>query len=148
MNRSLHRSILCLVLVAALQLIYTGCSPAPRFTSKRYSSLDGHAPKPEHFEIGPLHGVASYYAHEFNGRKTANGERFDMNDLTAAHRTLPFGTRLKVTNTLNGKSVVVRVNDRGPFKKNRIIDVSYKAAQIIGLIGPGSAEVKLEIVGQ
>jgi rare lipoprotein A len=91
-------------------------------------------------------GMASYYAHEFHGRKTASGERYNMNDLTAAHRTLPFNTRVRVTNLSNDKSVIVRINDRGPFKKRRIIDLSLAAAKKIDLIGPGSAKVRIEII--
>jgi rare lipoprotein A len=91
-------------------------------------------------------GMASYYSKEFEGRLTANGERFDVHALTAAHRTLPFNTRVKVVNLSNGLEVYVRINDRGPFKKDRIIDLSYAAAEKIGLIGPGTAEVKIEVV--
>jgi rare lipoprotein A len=91
-------------------------------------------------------GVASYYAHEFHGRKTANGEVFDMDAMTAAHPTLPFDTRLRVENLSNGKSAVVRINDRGPFAKNRVIDLSRAAAKSIDMIGPGSARVKLYIL--
>jgi rare lipoprotein A len=90
-------------------------------------------------------GMASYYAREFDGRTTANGERFDMHDLTAAHQTLPFNTRVRVTNLSNSLSVVVRINDRGPFTKKRIIDLSFAAAEKIGLIGPGSAKVELDL---
>jgi rare lipoprotein A len=90
--------------------------------------------------------VASYYARKFNGRKTASGERYDMHDLTAAHPTLPFDTRVRVTNLSNNLSVVVRVNDRGPFKKSRIIDISYAAAVKIGLIVKGTAKVRVEVV--
>jgi len=93
-------------------------------------------------------GMASYYAGDFIGRTTANGERFDMHALTAAHRTLPFNTRVKVTNLSNGLSVVVRINDRGPFRKGRIIDLSRAAAEKIGLIGPGTAEVELVVINQ
>jgi rare lipoprotein A len=91
-------------------------------------------------------GIASYYSNEFRGRKTANGERFNPQDLTAAHRTLPFNTLVKVTNLSNHLSVVVRINDRGPFKKTRIIDVSYAAAKRIGLIRNGSGKVKITVV--
>jgi len=91
-------------------------------------------------------GEASWYGPGFNGKKTANGEIFDMYKLTAAHKKLPFGTRVKVTNLQNGKSVVVRINDRGPFVKGRIIDLSKKAAQQIGLIKPGHAPVKIVIL--
>ncbi len=91
-------------------------------------------------------GKASYYADKFEGRKTASGEIYKQSKLTAAHRSLPFGTRLKVTNIKNGKSVIVRVNDRGPFVKGRIIDLSKRAASEINLIKMGVAEVKVEQV--
>lgn len=91
-------------------------------------------------------GVASYYGRRFQGRLTANGERFNMNALTAAHKTLPFGTRVRVTNPRNGKSVTVRINDRGPFTRGRVIDLSRAAARRIGLISRGHGRVKLDIV--
>lgn len=94
--------------------------------------------------IGP--GVASYYGRRFHGRRTANGERFDMNALTAAHKTLPFGSRVRVTNTRNGESVVVRINDRGPFVRGRHIDVSRAAAEQIGIVGSGHGRVELELI--
>jgi len=90
--------------------------------------------------------TASYYAEDFHGKKTSNGERFNMNDLTCAHKSLPFNTILKVTNLSNGKSVQVRVNDRGPFVASREIDLSKAAAVKLGMIGTGTAKVKLEIV--
>lgn len=91
-------------------------------------------------------GVASYYGRKFNGRRTANGERFNMNAFTAAHRTLPFGTKVRVTNPRNGKSVVVRINDRGPFHGGRVIDVSRAAATELGLIQRGHGKVDLAVV--
>jgi len=91
-------------------------------------------------------GEASWYGPGFNGKKTASGEIFDMNRLTAAHRKLPFGTKVKVTNLKNNKSVIVRINDRGPYKKGRIIDLSRKAAIQIGLVKDGVAPVKIEIL--
>ena len=91
-------------------------------------------------------GVASYYGRRFHGRLTANGERFNMNAMTAAHKTLPFGTKVRVTNPRNGKSVTVRINDRGPFIKGRTIDLSRGAAQRIGMIASGHARVKMELV--
>lgn len=91
--------------------------------------------------------VASYYADKYHGRKTSNGEVFNMYDLTAAHKTLPFNTKVKVTNLSNGKSVIVRINDRGPFVKGREIDLSKAAAVKIGMIKSGTAKVSLEIVG-
>jgi rare lipoprotein A len=112
-----------------------GCgSSAPRFRSGQTGEGD------------ELVGIASYYADEFHGRKTANGEVYDMHALTAAHRTLPFNTRVRVTSRDTGKSVVVRINDRGPFKDNRIIDLSLAAAKAIGMIGAGTAPVLLEIL--
>ena len=92
-------------------------------------------------------GVASWYGQEFHGRPTSNREVFNMNDMTAAHRTLPFGTHVMVTNLENDRSVVVRINDRGPFVRGRIIDLSYAAARVLGLIGPGTARVRLENLG-
>jgi rare lipoprotein A len=91
-------------------------------------------------------GFASWYGGKFQGRKTANGEIFDTNKLTAAHKTLGFGTKVRVTETESGKSVIVRINDRGPFVENRIIDLSKAAADIIGLTARGVAKVKLEVV--
>lgn len=89
---------------------------------------------------------ASWYGPGFHGRKTANGERFNMNSLTAAHKSLPFGTKLKVTCTSTGKSVIVRVNDRGPFKPGRSLDLSKGAAEQLGMIGRGITKVKYEIL--
>ena len=90
--------------------------------------------------------TASYYAEDFHGKKTSNGERFNMNDFTCAHKSLPFNTILKVTNLANGKTCEVRVNDRGPFVLNREIDLSKAAATKLGMIGTGTTKVKLEIV--
>ena len=86
----------------------------------------------------------SYYGKRFHGRRTANGERFDMNALTAAHKKLPFGTRVRVINPNNGKSVIVRINDRGPYAHGRTIDLSRAAARKIGLVSRGHGSVKLE----
>ncbi|WP_390587403.1 septal ring lytic transglycosylase RlpA family protein [Erythrobacter sp. MTPC3] len=91
-------------------------------------------------------GVASYYGRRFHGRRTANGERFNMNAMTAAHKTLPFGTKVRVTNPRNGRTVTVRINDRGPFTRGREIDLSRAAAKQIGLIASGHARVELDIV--
>jgi rare lipoprotein A len=91
-------------------------------------------------------GVASWYGEPFHGRLTANGERYDMHAYTAAHRLYPFGTRLRVTNLDNGRSVMVRVNDRGPFVKGRIIDLSYSAATDLGMVPNGTTRVRLERV--
>lgn len=92
---------------------------------------------------GKSHGIASFYSH---GTKTASGERFNPNELTAAHPTLPFGTKLRVTNQHTGRSVTVRVNDRGPYVPGRVVDVSYSAAEQLGMVGRGVAPVKLDVV--
>ncbi len=88
-------------------------------------------------------GMASFYT---EGTKTASGEKFDTNELTAAHPTLPFGTKLRVTNTHTGRSVTVRVNDRGPYVPGRVVDVSYAAADALGMVNKGVAPVKLDVV--
>jgi rare lipoprotein A len=117
------------VLVAAL-LAASACATLPRSAGKTE-------------EVG----VASWYGGEFQGRPTASGEIFETNDMTAAHRTLPFGTHVMVTNLQNDRAVVVRINDRGPFVQGRIIDLSYAAARVLGIVGPGQARVRLEILG-
>ena len=92
------------------------------------------------------HGEASYYADFHHGKKTANGERFNMHALTAAHRTLPLGSKIKVTNLNNGKEVVLRVNDRGPYAKGRVLDVSLAAAKKLDMIKTGTAKVSIQIL--
>ena len=101
-------------------------------------------PQPQYVEIG--RGVASYYGNELAGNRTASGERFNPNGLTAAHRSLPLGTKLRVTNLSNGEDVIVRVNDRGPFAKSRLIDLSFGAARDIGMVRTGTARVTVEIL--
>ena len=91
-------------------------------------------------------GNASWYGPEFNGRKTANGERFNAESLTAAHPNLPFGSWIRIVNTRNGKFEVVRINDRGPYQEGREIDVSYRVARKIGLIDSGVSQVRLELM--
>ncbi len=91
-------------------------------------------------------GVASWYGRQFHGRKTASGETFDMNAMTAAHRSLPVNCYIRVTNRSNGKSVIVKVNDRGPFHGNRVLDLSYGAAKSIGVTNAGTAKVSIERV--
>lgn len=107
------------------------------------SCASAHPPQPK---MDLLHGIASWYGQEFAGRTTANGEIFDPLLFTAAHRTLPFGTIVDVHNAKTGQSVRVRINDRGPYIGARMIDLSYAAAQQIGLVEPGSGEVELAVV--
>lgn len=107
---------------------------------KRYEPLSSH----EGFE---QEGLASSYGHEFNGRKTSNGEIFDMNAMTAAHKTLPMGVYVRVQHKRNGKEVIVRINDRGPFVRDRIIDLSETAAGRLGFLQEGLAPVKITALG-
>src|SRR5712691_3324196 len=109
--------------------------------AKKHAPLGANKPAAETKEGS--HGLASFYR---QGSQTANGESFNPSELTAAHRTLPFGTRLRVTNVATGQSVTVRVNDRGPFVPGRVVDVSYSAAETLGIVGQGVAKVKLDVV--
>ena len=129
-----------IVNLGLVSLFGIGCAASPRFVIHR--EPEASPPTSSYLRDG----VASYYAEEFHGRKTSNGETYDMNQLTAAHQTLPFGTIVNVTNKKSGRSVTVRINDRGPFLKDRIIDLSRAAAEKIGMIGPGTAEVHLEVL--
>ncbi len=140
-------------IIVILFCLIIGCATSPRYTrgSKAVRPSTCTKKKTHPYSKGPVGkhamvGVASYYGPGFHGKKTANGERFDMYELTAAHKTLPFNTKVRVTNLGNKKSVIVRINDRGPFKKGRIIDLSKSAAKKIGLIKTGTAKVKLEIL--
>lgn len=94
----------------------------------------------------PFFATASWYGPGFHGRTTANGEVYNQWGITAAHKTLPFGTRVRVTNTQTGQSVIVRINDRGPFIGNREFDLSRGAADAVGLVGPGVADLKFEVL--
>jgi rare lipoprotein A len=129
-----------IILFAVMAVIFTSCSSAIRFTSSQNENAVSSTPGTI------ISGKASYYGLEFDGRKTSNGEIFDMNKFTAAHRSLKFGTVLKVTNVKNNKSVVVRINDRGPFNYERILDLSQGAAEKIGMIKDGVADVEIEIL--
>ncbi len=144
----------CVVLIflAAAMVFADGCAHrAPRGEDrpvveepKEESRGDGavvRRPRGDHEE-----GLASWYGGKFHGRKTASGERFNKNAMTAAHRALPFGTKVKVTNLENGKSVVVRINDRGPWVNGRIIDLSEAAARKIDMISAGVVKVRVEVL--
>ena len=115
------------------------------FTGKHVASARKHTPFARFSPSTPIasQGVASFYT---EGQQTASGEKFDTHDLTAAHPTLPFGTRLRVTNVATGRSVTVRINDRGPYVPGRVVDVSYSAANALGMVGSGTAKVKLDVV--
>jgi rare lipoprotein A len=108
------------------------------------SAKEAQSHKQQASQAKSLTGIASFYGKKFHGRRTANGETFNNNALTAAHKTLPFGSKVKVTNLQNRKSVIVRVNDRGPYVRGRIIDLSQAAAKKIGI--KGVARVRLEVL--
>jgi len=120
---------------------------ASSVTHRRLASVRKHTPFAAHRDAVAdkiaSQGVASFYT---EGTQTASGEKFDTHDLTAAHPTLPFGTRLRVTNVSTGRTVTVRINDRGPYVPGRIVDVSYSAAESLGMVGKGVANVKLDVV--
>ena len=143
----LQKNNICSAAIATFLIFFSrACSPSVSAAAETFL-------KTEHLPVmgfsGKTAGVvtegkASYYADRFHGRRTASGETFRIHDFTAAHRTLPFGTSVKVTNLDNGKEVVVRINDRGPHLKSRVIDVSPAAAHILGLIEKGTVNVRIE----
>lgn len=152
----MHISSLRLFSIISVLLLVASCTTAPRYTrahSRGSSKPSARFPEKKtekriksSVSGGGFVGTASYYGPGFQGRSTASGERFNMYDLTAAHRTLPFGTRVQVTNLSNGKSVTVRINDRGPFKRGRIIDLSKAAAGKIDMISSGTARVRVKVL--
>jgi len=131
------RATLPVLLLALACLVTAGCG------KKRHVAAG--VPSPPATRATEI-GLASWYGHPYHGRAAANGEIYDMEKLTAAHRTLPFGTMVQVTNLANGKSVEVRIIDRGPFVDGRIIDLSHAAAKEIEMIGPGVAQVRVDIL--
>lgn len=130
---------------AASQPLPAGTTPPVR-PNRPPATTGAHKPVPTIPMIQGESGVASWYGHPFHGRPAADGEIYNMYDMTAAHKTLPFGTQVRVHDLDNGQAAVVRINDRGPFINGRIIDLSYAAAKAIGMVGPGIARVQLEIV--
>lgn len=120
---------------------------ATAFSFACHRAQPNHLPPPIPARIGAVEtGVASWYGHPYHGRRTSSGEVYDMNQMTAAHLRLPFDTWVRVTNTRTGEQAEVRINDRGPFIKNRIIDLSQEAARRIGMLGPGTDLVRIEII--
>lgn len=147
-RRSAVRGALALAAGILLLVSSAACTPAAGVASVAPTGAAGAQALPAQPSASATieEGVASWYGPGFAGRLTASGEVFDPNELTAAHRTLPFGTRVRVTSVRSGRSVVVRINDRGPFAKNRIIDLSRAAAEAIGMIGSGVSRVRLSLV--
>ncbi|MGQ9818665.1 MAG: septal ring lytic transglycosylase RlpA family protein [Candidatus Kapaibacteriales bacterium] len=126
-----------------LLVILTSCSTAVRFTSKIIPKTSQEAVTSDSFFE---EGLASYYSDAFIGKTTASGEIYSPNEFTAAHKFLPFGTIIRVRNLSNGKEVIVRINDRGPLIKGRVIDLSRSAAETIDLISSGVAKVQIEVI--
>jgi len=128
--------------LAGFAATVAGCAgSSPRFTSSPSEAISSRD-----LSVHQLSGIASYYADDFDGRQTASGEIYDMHAMTAAHRTLPFNSLVRVTHLQSGESIVVRINDRGPFKDDRVIDLSLEAARRIGLIAKGTGPVRLEVL--
>lgn len=163
-SQQLARHLLPLVFTFSLVLFATGCAhrvyttqapapaPAPRQAPFPPPAPGAQIPAPSQqpSAIAPgsytEEGMASWYGVPFNGHRSSDGEIYDMYQMTAAHRTLPFGSIVQVTNLTNGRQVDVRITDRGPFVGNRIIDLSYAAAEALGVVGPGTARVRLQVV--
>jgi len=138
-------------------ILYLSCSSSPRYRSgskpipvdtKKQNKKSKKKDKKSSFDKSKkvFRGVSSYYGPKFHGKLTANGEIFDMYGVTAAHKEIPFNTTVRVTNENNGKSLLLRINDRGPYVDNRILDCSFGAAKKLGFVGEGTAPVKIEVV--
>ena len=154
-------SPILLIIILGASTLFTGCGPEPKGTkSTKYTSAARHKAtmrsykvlgkryNPTYVEVGQvMYGISSWYGPNFHGKQTSNGEVYNMHARTAAHKTWPMDTMVKVNNLVNGKSTIVRINDRGPFVRGRIIDCSYTAGKEIGLDKMGIAKVSIEVVG-
>jgi len=130
-----------------LIVVLFGCSSAPRYGERISKPKKTPKSLKQSGKVSQIQtGWSSYYAEDFHGKLTANGETYDMYGLTAAHKTLPMNTIVRVTNLDNKKSIILRINDRGPFVKNRILDCSYGAAVKLGFVGKGTTRVKIEVI--
>jgi len=130
-----------------ISLLSISCSNSPRYRTGSLPEKKGQIPlatKGKHAKV--LYGVSSYYGEDFHGKLTANGEVYDMYGVTAAHKTLPLNTVARVTNMENDKSIILRINDRGPYVAGRILDCSYGAAKKLGFVIQGTTKVKIEII--
>jgi len=133
------------LILLSLIILLGGCSVSPRFRSQPASVEN--IPLPDGVKVLSTEiGIASYYGEKYHGRRTASGEIFDMYKLSAAHKEHPLGTIARITNLNNGKWIVLKINDRGPFIKGRIIDLSYGAAEKLGFVREGLTEVKIEVL--
>lgn len=144
-------NVINLCIVALFVLSISSCTPSPRYHASTTKSVQDRTPKSKGKSKKlkgrhKLKGGASWYGKKYHGRTTANGETFNMYAMTAAHKTLPFGTRVRVTDLATGRTVTVTINDRGPFIRGRIIDLSKGAAQKLGIIKQGTATVRLKVL--
>ncbi len=143
----MHKYILPIIISLSGVILVVNCSNSPRYTtgsrnrSKPVKKVNSTAKSKK-----ILKGISSYYGEDFHGKLTANGEVYDMYGLTAAHKTLPLNTIVRVTNIENEKSLILRINDRGPYVKGRMLDCSYGAALKLGFIGNGTTKVKVEVI--
>lgn len=151
-------SFYSIVRLVVILLLFQACGSSPKFTGKEPTTTTrSELPPPSKNEqvtelekdeivLETTFGIASYYGEKFNGRQTASGEIYNMNELTAAHLNYAFGTIVRVTNTKNNQSVIVKINDRMPEYNGRVIDVSYQAAKELGMLIDGLAEVSIEVL--
>ena len=147
-----------LIIAVGVLLFLHNCAPSPRYTSSSSSSSkslqkNGTTPKSSSKKKSSFDtskktftGISSYYGKKFHGKLTANGEIFDMYGLTAAHKEIPLNTIVRVTNLANDKSLILRINDRGPYVGNRILDCSYGAAKKLGFLNQGNTEVRIDVI--
>ncbi|MBC8175425.1 MAG: septal ring lytic transglycosylase RlpA family protein [Candidatus Marinimicrobia bacterium] len=133
-----------MILLLSILMIFS-CASSPRYAGNKKPHKSKES-KTRTRHSNTLIGLASYYAEDFHGKLTANGEVYDMYGLTAAHKTLPLNTIIRVTNLENDKSLILRINDRGPYVKGRILDCSYGAAVKLGFVGMGTTKVKIEVI--
>ncbi|NQT96942.1 MAG: septal ring lytic transglycosylase RlpA family protein [Candidatus Marinimicrobia bacterium] len=133
-----------LLLTAIVVSLICACASSPRYGQGKSGRRSTERSPSRSAKV--LIGISSFYADDFHGKLTANGEVFDMYGLTAAHKTLPLNTIVRVTNLENKKSLILRINDRGPYVKGRILDCSYGAALKLGFVGEGTAKVRIEII--
>tara|TARA_B100001113_G_C20822605_1_gene497438 strand:- start:144 stop:638 length:495 start_codon:yes stop_codon:yes gene_type:complete len=149
-----HNSYNIIFIFLLCPIIIINCSSSPRYNTGSYnkpSSSKSNNPAKlitngnnKHRKV--MKGISSFYAEDFHGKLTANGEVYDMYGLTAAHKTLPLNTIVRVTNIANNKSLILRINDRGPYVKGRILDCSYGAAKKLGFVNDGTTKVKIEVI--
>ena len=137
-NNIIITFILCFIISCGPSIAYGDYVNSKGMSRKQIEAIKNHP----RVQIG----IASYYGKKFHKKRTANGEIFNMYKVSAAHKTLPLGTKVRVINLKNGKSLTMRINDRGPFAKGRIIDLSYKAAQKLGFVNQGTTKVRIEVL--